>query len=529
MCNEAGAANPSPQLGIRIRCPKCGSLRIPKDQELARSILDSGSGLGMKCPECQCEFMYDRERGEISVIEERGPSETDSRESGHPNEWGHLLRRLGRLARREGRLEDAERLTRQAIDRFEAAGDERSVCGAKGDLALVLEARGDPAAALELHRDSGGMARKLGAMDELQHSLGNQAAILADIGQVDRAVELLAEQEEICRQTSNERGLAQGILNQGILKIRALHRTEEGLSQLADGCRRCLQHRLQPPVQQALLVLRCTAAELATPILQGQLPQAQEPALRLLAELRQYGLEFCEPDVLVWTTQALAQLELLSGNRSEAQRMIETSLADCRRQQWQEPLPRLEQLQSQVNEILGPWDASADATARGAVPLSWIFKSRDRIPAGASFRYWVVHPEGLTATMCAQIVKRLAQLPGDIRIEKDGESVNGKSIMGLMMLAAGPGSSIQIQFSESQDGHALDPLAQKGIIVPEGTDASFRCPKCARENQVPARPLSKERVCPACGEPSRFQEGDYGVISGGDCGSNSYDSRPPSL
>ncbi|HRZ92954.1 MAG TPA: hypothetical protein P5022_08610, partial [Candidatus Paceibacterota bacterium] len=121
----------------------------------------------MKCPECQCEFMYDRERGEISVIEERGPSETDSRESGHPNEWGHLLRRLGRLARREGRLEDAERLTRQAIDRFEAAGDERSVCGAKGDLALVLEARGDPAAALELHRDSGGMARKLGANVEI--------------------------------------------------------------------------------------------------------------------------------------------------------------------------------------------------------------------------------------------------------------------------------------------------------------------------------------------------------------------------
>ena len=38
-------------------------------------------------------------------------------------------------------------------------------------------------------------------------------------------------------------------------------------------------------------------------------------------------------------------------------------------------------------------------------------------------------------------------------VEKDGEKVNGKSIMGLMMLAAGPGSKIIVSVN-GKDGHA---------------------------------------------------------------------------
>jgi phosphocarrier protein len=42
-------------------------------------------------------------------------------------------------------------------------------------------------------------------------------------------------------------------------------------------------------------------------------------------------------------------------------------------------------------------------------------------------------------------VKTANQFDCDVFVEKDGETVNGKSIMGLMMLAAGPGSKIRIQ------------------------------------------------------------------------------------
>jgi len=37
-------------------------------------------------------------------------------------------------------------------------------------------------------------------------------------------------------------------------------------------------------------------------------------------------------------------------------------------------------------------------------------------------------------------------------VEKDGEKVNGKSIMGLMMLAAGPGSKVTVS-AQGHDAH----------------------------------------------------------------------------
>jgi phosphocarrier protein HPr len=45
-------------------------------------------------------------------------------------------------------------------------------------------------------------------------------------------------------------------------------------------------------------------------------------------------------------------------------------------------------------------------------------------------------------------------------VEKDGEKINGKSIMGLMMLAAGPGSKLTV--------HAIGPDASKALAEIEG-------------------------------------------------------------
>ncbi len=51
---------------------------------------------------------------------------------------------------------------------------------------------------------------------------------------------------------------------------------------------------------------------------------------------------------------------------------------------------------------------------------------------------------GMHARPAAQFVKRASKYKCDIWVEKDDEPVNGKSIMGLMMLAAGRGEKIKL-------------------------------------------------------------------------------------
>ena len=50
---------------------------------------------------------------------------------------------------------------------------------------------------------------------------------------------------------------------------------------------------------------------------------------------------------------------------------------------------------------------------------------------------------GIHARPAAMFVKTASRFTSEIMVEKDGETVNGKSIMGLMMLAAGKGSKVK--------------------------------------------------------------------------------------
>lgn len=51
---------------------------------------------------------------------------------------------------------------------------------------------------------------------------------------------------------------------------------------------------------------------------------------------------------------------------------------------------------------------------------------------------------GMHARPAAMFVKTASRFDAEITVEKDGEEVNGKSIMGLMMLAAGCGSKLKL-------------------------------------------------------------------------------------
>ena|ERR1700761_8957136 len=72
--------------------------------------------------------------------------------------------------------------------------------------------------------------------------------------------------------------------------------------------------------------------------------------------------------------------------------------------------------------------------------------------------FTVLNKQGIHARPAASFVKVANRFSCDVIVEKDGEQINGKSIMGLMMLAAGPGSKLIVR-TDGEDGEAaLDEL-----------------------------------------------------------------------
>ena len=71
----------------------------------------------------------------------------------------------------------------------------------------------------------------------------------------------------------------------------------------------------------------------------------------------------------------------------------------------------------------------------------------------------IVNKRGLHARASAKFVKVSAGFQAEVRVSKDGQTVDARSIMGLMMLAAGPGCCIDIEADGPEAEAALDALA----------------------------------------------------------------------
>ncbi|MBP82853.1 MAG: phosphocarrier protein HPr [Verrucomicrobiales bacterium] len=80
----------------------------------------------------------------------------------------------------------------------------------------------------------------------------------------------------------------------------------------------------------------------------------------------------------------------------------------------------------------------------------------------------IPNEEGLHARPAAKFVKLASRFSCEIWIEKDGEEINGKSIMGLMMLAAAQGTVIKV----TADGDDADEAIIKiSALVNSGFEA----------------------------------------------------------
>lgn len=72
----------------------------------------------------------------------------------------------------------------------------------------------------------------------------------------------------------------------------------------------------------------------------------------------------------------------------------------------------------------------------------------------------IVNKLGLHARAAAKLVKLASTFESDIQIKRQQREVNGKSIMGVMLLAAGKGTEIELSVSGPDEIVAMEQLTQ---------------------------------------------------------------------
>ncbi|GLK74312.1 HPr family phosphocarrier protein [Ancylobacter dichloromethanicus] len=70
----------------------------------------------------------------------------------------------------------------------------------------------------------------------------------------------------------------------------------------------------------------------------------------------------------------------------------------------------------------------------------------------------IVNKRGLHARASAKFVQTVERFDADVRVTRAGETVGGSSIMGLMMLAAAPGTTILVEASGAEAQAAIEAL-----------------------------------------------------------------------
>ena len=72
----------------------------------------------------------------------------------------------------------------------------------------------------------------------------------------------------------------------------------------------------------------------------------------------------------------------------------------------------------------------------------------------------ICNKKGLHARASAKFVQTVEKFDADVRVTRNGETVGGTSIMGLMMLAAGPGTTISVEATGDDAAAVVEALAE---------------------------------------------------------------------
>jgi phosphocarrier protein HPr len=82
------------------------------------------------------------------------------------------------------------------------------------------------------------------------------------------------------------------------------------------------------------------------------------------------------------------------------------------------------------------------------------------VPSSARRTVEICNQRGLHARAAARFVKTAAQFDAEIFVRKNGTAVSGRSIMGLMMLAAASGARVEITATGRDAATAVETLAR---------------------------------------------------------------------
>ena len=75
-------------------------------------------------------------------------------------------------------------------------------------------------------------------------------------------------------------------------------------------------------------------------------------------------------------------------------------------------------------------------------------------------QFVILNKLGLHARASALFVKTASQFKSEIKVSRDGIEVNGKSIMGIMMLAAAKGTEIVLKVAGADESEAFEKLGE---------------------------------------------------------------------
>ncbi|MEL6127422.1 MAG: HPr family phosphocarrier protein [Pseudomonadota bacterium] len=71
----------------------------------------------------------------------------------------------------------------------------------------------------------------------------------------------------------------------------------------------------------------------------------------------------------------------------------------------------------------------------------------------------IVNERGLHARASAKFVSMVAEFDAKVQVTVNGETVPGDSLLGLLMLAAGPGTEMEIEATGAQENEAMEALS----------------------------------------------------------------------
>ena len=80
------------------------------------------------------------------------------------------------------------------------------------------------------------------------------------------------------------------------------------------------------------------------------------------------------------------------------------------------------------------------------------------MPETASQSVMIINERGLHARAATKLVQLAAKYPCEVLLEKDGHEVNGKSIMGVLMLVASKGTTLTVKAKGERAAEAVSEI-----------------------------------------------------------------------